>query len=78
VAFVFNIEGLIPTLDIDLLHMLESLLHQNIFDVLHVPVLSTEHYFFSDFGVLCKDFTSQELLTQRNGFDIGSCEVNKL
>ena len=77
-ALILNVECFISTLDIDLFHVLESLVHQHILNVLHVPVLGTFHNFTCNFWVLFEDFTSKEPLAQRNCLNISSCKVDEL
>jgi hypothetical protein len=77
-ALILNVECFVSTLDVDLLHVLESLVHQHILNVLHVPILGTFHYFTGNFWVLFEDLSSEEPLTQGNGFNISSCEVDEL
>ena len=62
-ALILNVECFISTLDIDLFHMLKSLIHQHILNVLHIPVLDTFHNFTHNFWVLFEDLTSKESLT---------------
>lgn len=77
-ALILNVECFISTLDIDLFHVLKSLVHQHILNVLHVPVLSTFHNFACNFWVLFEDFTSKEPLAQGNSFYISGCKVDEL
>ena len=77
-ALILNVECFISTLDIDLFHVLKSLVHQHILNVLHVPVLSTFHNFTRNFWVLFEDFTSKEPLAQGNGLNISGCKVDEL
>ena len=72
-TLILNVESFISTLDIYLFHVLKSLVHQNIFNVFHVPVLGTFHNFRSNFWVLFENFTSKEPLAQGNGLNIGGC-----
>ena len=77
-ALILNVECLVSTLDVDLLHVLQSLIHQYIFDILHVPVLGTFHNFTCNFWILFEDLSSKEPLAQRNGLNISGCKVDKL
>ena len=61
-ALVLDVECFVSTLDVDLLHVLESLVHQHILNVLHVPVLGTFHNFTRNFWVLFEDLSSEEPL----------------
>lgn len=62
VTFVLNVECLVSTLDIYLLHVLESLVHKYIFDVLHISIAGPKHNLFSNFWILFEDLTSEEPL----------------
>ena len=69
-TFVFNVESLVSALSVDLIHVLPSLVHKHILDILHVPIACPKHDLASNLWVLLEDLTSKESLAERDGLNI--------
>jgi hypothetical protein len=77
-ALVFDVEGLVPTLSINLLHVNQSLTLKLVLDVLHVTELGTSHNLIGDLGVFLEDLNSKETFAEGDGLNIGCSKVDEL